>query len=281
LRAAIILLAMALLLLPILPNETIDPWDALNPRKLWLLTILIAAVSFAGHVAVRILGEKSGTFVASAAGSIVSSTLVTLNNARQAKAQDAAGRAALSGATCIAWAVSIVRTVILASALNIALLRPLAPAAGAALLVFAVMAAYFIWRSGKGTVSYNAAIENPFALDTVLLFGVLLAGVTLAAKLIEGEFHGAGLLPLAAVAGSTDIDAITLSMAELEPSMGAALAGTAILVGAASNAVFRAALPLVITGARYGFPLAMTAAVAIGAGAIVWFAAGGHVTPAP
>jgi uncharacterized membrane protein (DUF4010 family) len=278
LRAAIILLAM-FLLFPILPNETIDPWDALNPRKLWLLTILIAAVSFAGHVAVRVLGEKSGIMVASAAGSIVSSTLVTLNNARRAKGQEAEGQAALAGATCIAWAVSLARTVILASALNIALLRPMAPAAGAALLVFVVMAAFFIWRSGKGAKTSDPARQNPFALDTVLLFGLLLAVVTLAAKLIEGEFHGAGLLPLAAIAGSTDIDAITLSMTDLEPTIGAALAATAILVGAASNAVFRAAVAFSVGGARYGLPLALIAAVAIGAGAVVWFAAGGHVTP--
>jgi uncharacterized membrane protein (DUF4010 family) len=279
LRAAILLLAMTFLLLQVLPDRTIDPWNAINPHKLWLLTILIAAVSFAGHIAVRVLGQKSGVMVAAGAGSIVSSTLVTLNNARQAKEQDDKGRAALAGATCIAWAISLVRTVILAAALNLTLLQPLAPAAGAALLVFAVMAAFFIWRSRDGTTSCDPSLQNPFALDTVLLFGLLLAVVTLAAKLIEGEFHGAGLLPLAAIAGSTDIDAITLSMTDLAPKIGPALASTAILVGAASNATFRAALPLTITGVRYGLPLALTAAVAIGAGAIVWFATGGHVTP--
>jgi uncharacterized membrane protein (DUF4010 family) len=277
LRAAIILLAMTFLLLPILPNEAVDPWDALNPHKLWLLTILIAAVSFVGHVAVRVLGERSGILVASAVGAIVSSTLVTLHNARRATSEDASARSALAGATIVAWAVSLARTVVLASSLNMALLVPMAPAAGAALAVFAVFAVFFVGRAGTGKTESKVALQNPFSLGTVLLFGVLLAAVTLAAKLLESEFHGAGVLPLAAIAGSTDVDAITLAMADLQgPQVGVDLAAAAILLAAASNALVRAIVPPAIGGVRFGVPLSLCALAAVGAGALAWFLVGGH-----
>ena len=59
-RAVLILLAMTFLLLPILPNRPIDPWQAINPAEIWLLAILIAGVSFAGYVATRTMGDQTG-----------------------------------------------------------------------------------------------------------------------------------------------------------------------------------------------------------------------------
>lgn len=272
LRAAIILLAMTFLLLPVLPNEPVDPWGALNPYKLWLLTILIAAVSFAGHVAVRVTGERRGILVASAAGAVVSSTLVTLNNARRAASEDTAGKCSLATATILAWGVSLTRTVVLAVSLNLALLKPLAPAAGVMLLVMALGAGLFAWRARAEGVPPHDTLQNPFSLGTVLLFGLLLAAVTLAAKLAEAEFHGAGLLPLAAITGATDVDPVTLSMADVaRTGAGPLLAAAAILVATAANLAVRATLPVTIAGPRYGLPLAAVAAASIVAGALVWF----------
>jgi uncharacterized membrane protein (DUF4010 family) len=277
LRAAIVLLAMTFLLLPVLPNEAVDPWGALNPYKLWLLTILIATVSFAGHIAVRVLGEKSGILIASAAGAMVSSTLVTLNNARRAREEGKESSPMLSAATLVAWSVSLARTVIIAASLNVALLSPLAAPAGAALAVLLLGAGLFAWQAHATKTPCEKVLGNPFSLRTVLLFGLLLAVVTLAAKVVEAEFHGVGLLPLAAIAGATDIDPITLAMADMaRTSVGPNLAALAILVGLAANAAFRAIFPVTIGGSRFGVPLAIVAAAAIGVGALAWFVTGGH-----
>ena len=77
---------MTFVVLPFLPNRTLDPWDAFNPYELWLITVVLAAISFAGYVAVRILGERWGLLVSTVAGSFVSSTTVTVTNARLAAA---------------------------------------------------------------------------------------------------------------------------------------------------------------------------------------------------
>jgi uncharacterized membrane protein (DUF4010 family) len=75
-RAVLTLLVMSFLLLPLLPNRTIDPWDVFNPAEIWLLAILIAGVSFVGYIAIRLMGDQTGIVVASIAGGVTSSTAI-------------------------------------------------------------------------------------------------------------------------------------------------------------------------------------------------------------
>ena len=56
LRSALVLAVMTAIVLPLLPNRTIDPWGGLNPWEVWFFTVLIASISFAGYVAVRSWG---------------------------------------------------------------------------------------------------------------------------------------------------------------------------------------------------------------------------------
>jgi uncharacterized membrane protein (DUF4010 family) len=60
LRAGLILAAMTVILLPLLPDREVARWFPVNPREVWLLTILIAALSFAGYVAIRMAGATRG-----------------------------------------------------------------------------------------------------------------------------------------------------------------------------------------------------------------------------
>ena len=56
----IVLLAMTFILLPVLPNRRVEQLLGLNPYEIWLMTIMIAAISFAGYIAVRIVGHERG-----------------------------------------------------------------------------------------------------------------------------------------------------------------------------------------------------------------------------
>lgn len=85
LRSGLVLLAMNFILLPLLPNRMVDPWETLNPQAIWLMTILIAALSFVGYAAVKAKGEKRGILLTGIAGGLVSSTAVTLSLARMAR----------------------------------------------------------------------------------------------------------------------------------------------------------------------------------------------------
>ena len=130
-RSVLVLLAMSFLLLPILPNRPVDPWNVLNPSEIWLLAILIAAVSFAGYIAVRVLGDRKGIAVAAIAGGMASSTATTLSFARLAREHPESTHL-LAGGVLLAGVTMLVRIVVLAGLLKPELIPALLwPAAAA------------------------------------------------------------------------------------------------------------------------------------------------------
>ena len=60
LESGLILLAMTFIALPIVPDRSVGPFGGVNPRAVWIIAIVLASVSFAGYVAVKLLGERRG-----------------------------------------------------------------------------------------------------------------------------------------------------------------------------------------------------------------------------
>lgn len=275
LRSVVVLLTMSFVLLPILPDRPIDPWDAINPYELWLLVVLIAAVSFAGYVAVRALGEKTGLAIGAAAGAIISSTAVTINTARLA-AKASGSEAMLSLAILIAWMVSLTRMTAIAVALNPGLFVPLGRPIGAALVVLGLGALYRHRGAGKEKApSRRGLFENPLDLRFVLQLGTLLAVVIVGTKLLRNMFGDAGLFALAGISGFADVDPITLSTARLAGvSIMVTTAAEAILLAAAANLVTKMTITIIVGGLRFGWKLTLAGVLAIASGALVLVAMG-------
>jgi len=265
-RSVLVLLAMSFLLLPILPNRPVDPWQVLNPAEIWLLAILIAAVSFAGYVAVRVLGERNGIAVAAIAGGLASSTATTLSFARLAR-EHPEGVRLLAGGILLSGVTMLVRVVVLAGLLNPALLWPLAGPAAAAATVLLLWAAVLLWaRRGAAPEAPSLSIKNPFELATVLKLAALIAAIMLVAKVAAWKAGTAGLYLLAAVSGIADVDALTLSMARLAgPQVAVANAATAILVAVSVNTASKAVITASVGGKAIGTLVAGASALAIAA----------------
>jgi uncharacterized membrane protein (DUF4010 family) len=265
-RSVLVLLAMSFLLLPILPNRPVDPWQVLNPAEIWLLAILIAAVSFAGYVAVRVLGERNGIAVAAVAGGLASSTATTLSFARLAR-EHPEGVRLLAGGILLSGVTMLVRVVVLAGLLNPALLWPLAGPAAAAATVLLLWAAVLLWaRRGAAPEAPSLSIKNPFELATVLKLAALIAAIMLVAKVAAWKAGTAGLYLLAAVSGIADVDALTLSMARLAgPQVAVANAATAILVAVSVNTASKAVITASVGGKAIGTLVAGASALAIAA----------------
>ncbi len=265
-RSVLVLLAMSFLLLPILPNRPVDPWQVLNPAEIWLLAILIAAVSFAGYVAVRVLGERNGIAVAAVAGGLASSTATTLSFARLAR-EHPEGVRLLAGGILLSGVTMLVRVVVLAGLLNPALLWPLAGPAAAAAAVLLLWAAVLLWaRRGAAPEAPSLSIKNPFELATVLKLAALIAAIMLVAKVAAWKAGTAGLYLLAAVSGIADVDALTLSMARLAgPQVAVANAATAILVAVSVNTASKAVIAASVGGTAIGTLVAGASALAIAA----------------
>lgn len=212
--AGVKLLIASFIVLPLLPDRTIDPWGAINPYKLWLLVVLISALSLIGYVAVRWLGPERGTAITGLAGGLASSTAVTLTFARQSR-DEPHESSTLALGILIAWFVMAARVVVLVAIANAALLAwvipPFAAAAGMTLALAAIA-----WRkgvAGERAQRHPLPVRNPFSLTEAVKFAALFAAILLGVRLVQTYAPGRGIYAVAALAGLTDVDAITLSMA--------------------------------------------------------------------
>jgi len=267
-RSALMLLAMSFLLLPVLPNRPIDPWQVLNPAEIWLLAILIAAISFVGYVAVRVLGERKGIVVAAVAGGMASSTATTLSFARLAREHPKSTRLLAAG-TLLAGVVMLARIVVLGGLLKPDLLATLLWPALAAACVLLLAVTVLLAGTGKSPEAPKLEVKSPFELGTVLWLATLIAAIMLIAKLLAGSVGNAGLFVLAAVSGIADVDALTLSMARLaglQVSVGSA--ASAILIAAGVNTASKAGIAAFVGGAGLGRIVGAVSLLAIGALAV-------------
>ena len=272
LRAALLLLAMTFVLLPILPDHTVDPWGALNPRQLWLMMVVIATVSYVGYVCVRVAGERAGLIYAAAAGGLISSTAVTLAYSRLSKKSPESALALAAGVSS-SWTVSLLRQSSVAIVLAPAMFGPLASTLGPPAALLAVIALGFYSRAKTHEGKSPLALSDPFELGEVLRFGLLLAVVLVAAKLSGSWTHEMSLVPLAAASGAVDVDPITLSVAKMTgTTVSPAYAATVVMVAAGSNIVCKSAVALTLGSRAFAAYMLGAAGAAAAMAAIAWFA---------
>lgn len=270
LRSAIILLAMTFVVLPLAPDRAIGPFGGISPARTWTLAVLLAAISFVGYVAVKLLGASRGELVAGAIGGVVSSTAVTLANARKAAAGGevkalAAGAAAAGAASYLRTAALIV---VLAAAAAPMAVPPLI-AAGIAM----VGAAALLARQAAPPQGPPAA-QNPLDLPSVIKATLLLAAVAFLASAASSTFGARGLIAAAALSGLADIDAVIVAVSGL---LGQGLAGdtafVAIAAGVIANTICKLAYAAIGGGVRFTAWLTLAYAAASAAGLAAWIAA--------
>ncbi|CCM74228.1 MgtC/SapB family protein [Rhizobium mesoamericanum] len=273
LRSALLLLAMTAIALPLLPDEALDPWGALNPYSLWLLTITIAALSFAGYTAIRLMGTSRGVLLAGAAGGLVSSTALTLSFARYSSEAPQSARQLAAGAG-IAGALSYARVLVIASALSVAMLVPLASALIPAIIGFLAAGLFSVWLSKTATEAPEIDLKNPFELKTVLSFAALLGLISLVSKMAIDYVGPSALFVVAAISGLVDVDAITLSTARLVgTTIDVRTAADVILMAVAVNTVAKVVLAFTTGRQAYALSLGAASAVAVVLGGAGYFAA--------
>lgn len=250
--AGLKLLIASFIVLPLLPNHTIDPWQALNPYRLWLLVILISSMSLLGYIAVRWLGTAHGTVVTGISGGLASSTAATLSFARSSKLQsDPLAADTQACGVLLAWLVMFIRVLVTVAIVYQPLLAPLLLPFSTMAIITAVMAGMYYWLGNRRYISPQHSelkVSNPFSLVAAIKFGVLFAVILLLVKLTEQYAAAEGLYILAAVAGMTDVDAVTLSMTDYARRLPDALAvaSAGVTIAALSNTVVKCMLVFVL-----------------------------------
>ena len=244
---------VTLIVLPLVPDQNYGPapLDVLNPYKVWLMVVLISGLNFASYLLVKTIGTDQGIGIAGLLGGLVSSTAVTLGFSQRSR-QPGADASALALGIMLAWTVMFFRGVIMASIINGPLGQRLAVAM-ALLCVVSLGACYWLWRRlrqmERGKVE---AGQNPFELGEAVKFGLLFGVVVFVAKAAEVYLGEAGLYLAAAVAGLTDVDAITLAMADLAKGDAAqvTVAARAILIAVIANTLVKSGMAISLGSAE-------------------------------
>jgi uncharacterized membrane protein (DUF4010 family) len=268
-NAAMRLVLIGLVILPILPNRTYGPYGVLNPFEIWLMVVLIVGISLASYIAWRLFGARMGTLLGGALGGLISSTAATVGYARRTRQTpgDANGAAVM---ILIASTVVFVRVLFEVSVVARAWLVPLGAPVFAMLVIMAAIAAV-TWLRTRSALTVQDEAEPPSDLRAAILFGLLYGAVLVAVAFAREHAGTGGLYAVAALSGLTDVDAITLSTAQLvragrlEVETGWRL----ILVGAMANLVFKGAAVAALGHARLTRRVASLFAVALAGAAII------------
>lgn len=269
--AGLKLLFASFIVLPMLPSVALDPWGVLVPSRLWLLVVLISALSLAGYVAVRALGERKGTALTGVFGGMVSSTAVTLSFSRASKVGGAVPLA-LGAGVLFAWAVMFVRVLVEVAVVHAPLLPRLLLPLGAMAVVSALAGGWCYWRTPVGSVSNagdEVTLKNPFSLTAAVRFAAFFAVILLTVELVREYAPGGGVYAVAALAGTTDVDAITLSMAGTVRDGGDATeAVMAIGVAALTNTLVKTGMAMGLGSPELRRVVGIAAAVVAVAGVV-------------
>lgn len=270
LNAAIQLAILSVVLLPLLPDRGFGPFGALNPYALWWAVVLVAGLSFLGHVAIRAAGPGLGVLITGLLGGLASSTATTLAFARLARG-DAALAPVLAVGAVLAGSVTFLRMLAVASVFNAALAQALAVPLGAmAATGFAgALVLRLAFARGEGGIEAPEN-ENPLELAMALKFAVFLAAVAVGTAYLKQWFGAAGVYAAAALAGVSDVDAVTISIARMTgDDLAAGVAAGAVVLAVSVNSVVKAGIALSVGGARLGVRVALVYGATLAAGAAV------------
>ncbi|MFZ0427762.1 MAG: MgtC/SapB family protein [Acidobacteriota bacterium] len=235
-------LAVVFIVLPLLPNRDLGPLGFFNPTQVWMLIILVSAISYAGYILVRVLGNQRGLMISSVLGAVVSTTAVTLSLAERAREVSGLSRlCAVAGV--LANSIQFPRILFLIWLVDHELGAALAVPLGAMLLVGIAGSFLAAWLTAEGRDSVPVApvLENPFSLKPVLKFGLLFVGVFFISKVSATWFGDQGILVVSAVAGLGGVSAIGLSLADLVHggSVSIPVASLAVLLALTTNAAVK------------------------------------------
>lgn len=270
-RAIAEFVLISLIILPVLPNAPHGPYGVWNPFSIWLMVVLIVAISLTGYVAYKLFGSRGGTLLGGVIGGLISSTATTVSFARRTAADTALaplGAFVIMTASCISLVRVLVEVAAAARGMLAMIAPPLAIMLGACVLIAGVL--YRISHRQRAEMPVQ---KNPAELKAAFVFGALYAVVLLAVATARDHFGSAGLYVVAGFSGLTDVDAITLSSAQLAEA-GAIESSTAwrsIIIAIMANFVFKfatvAALGSRLLTARLA--AAFMAAIVCG-GALLW-----------
>ena len=255
-NAAILLLAMSFIVLPMLPDKMIGPYGLFNPYKTWLMAVIIAAISFVGYAAIKLLGQKRGVFITGAAGGLISSTAVSISLSQMFQKQYTFLNN-YAGGVAIACTFMYLRVLFEAIVIHPDLALYLAPAYLAAALGGLAFSYYLYTHSRAADIAFeNKAIaKNPLQLSEAIKFGILFGIIYGAIAFVQTRYGDIGVYVVSFFSGITDVDAITLSLSELakDDKLAMLTSMNGIVIASVTNSLVKLGIVFWLGGGRLGW----------------------------
>lgn len=244
------LVLIALVILPGLPDRTFGPYHVLNPFKIWLMVVLIVGISLGAYVIYKLVGARAGTILAAVLGGLISSTATTFSQARQTRDQQGSANGA-SVVIMVASAIVFARVIFLIAVVAPDVLATVAPPLllmGAYMALWCTILFFSVRRQMPEAPAHTPRSNLKAAIVLALLYAVILLAVAAARQ----HFGNQGIYVVAVLSGLTDMDAITLSSAQLinDGVLAPAVAWRAVLMAAMANLVFKGLAVAVLGDAR-------------------------------
>lgn len=271
LSAALQMLVLAAIVLPLLPRTPLDPWKLISPYEFACLVLLLATLSFAGYAAVRIFGWQRGALLVGAAGGMVSSTAVIASCAaglRRGEMPSSVATLTMLAACGVMPARVLVMTSLVEPALFPRLVLPS--------LLMTLPLLPFLRASPAGEAPAGTGVPrmaNPLSLWGATQFAAMLVVVLAGVQLARDAFGDRGLLFASAFGGLADVDAISLSLARLAAKTRDIEAmAQGIVIAMIVNTVVKAAIATVLGGRKAGGRVGLALALCVAAGGAVLLA---------
>jgi uncharacterized membrane protein (DUF4010 family) len=244
--AALKLLVVVLVVYPLLPDRAMGPYEFFNPSRVWLLVIVVGAISFAGYVLMRWLGQSRGLRISALLGGIVSTTATTMALAvRSREAPECSGQ--LATAAVAANAVQFPRVLLLVYVVD--------PGLGARLLLPCIVAAaaglaggwWAARRIAREEPAMDLGVSNPFALIPAFKYAAFFVAVLFVLRLAETFAGESGVYLTSVLAGAANVSTVALSVAGLVSagSLDAGAGVLALLLAVGANALTKWLVALV------------------------------------
>jgi uncharacterized membrane protein (DUF4010 family) len=209
------------------------------------MVVFISGINFLGYVSIKIVGPERGIGLTGLLGGLVSSTAVTLGFSERSNRQYSAAKP-FALAIMVAWTVMFGRVLVEVAVLNTELLRivwiPIA-AAG----VVGILYSLFLHFSQRASEKDDLEFTNPFDLMSAIKFGLLYAFVLVVARAAQLYFGNTGVYISSLLSGLADVDAITLSLAQisLAGELEINVAAQAIVLAAIANTITKGSMVMI------------------------------------
>lgn len=258
---------IAFVILPLLPNEGFGPMLAFNPYQIWLMVVLVSALSFLVYLAIKIFGPEKGIVLTGLLGGLLSSTALTVSISQKAK-QHKDYHSLFAFAVVLASSTMFLRVLILIAIVYKPLVQEiLVPM----LLMFAVgfIFSLILFHYHHNSKGVPMDYKSPFRIAPALKFGIFFAVILFLTKLAVLYLGTRGIYLLSFFSGLADVDPIVLSLASLAKSeIALKVAGVGIIIATATNTLLKIGIAYTVGSPRFAGKVATVMSLSLIVGLI-------------